>query len=112
MLGRVHIQTHNVADFLNQLRIWRKLERVGTVRLQSEGMPNPADRHPAESACFGQPAGTPVGLAARRAFQSLNYDLFDLIIADLAWRSSSRLVVQPFETCFQETRPPLANHAQ
>jgi hypothetical protein len=48
MLGRVPIQTHDVAHFLNPLRIRRQLERVGTVRLQSEGMPNPA-----ESAGFG-----------------------------------------------------------
>jgi hypothetical protein len=53
MLGRVHIETHDVAHFLNQLRIRRQLERVGAVRLQSKGMPNPADRHPAESARFG-----------------------------------------------------------
>jgi hypothetical protein len=53
MLGRVHIQAHDVAHFLNQLWVGRQFERVGTVRLQSEGMPNPADCHPAESAHFG-----------------------------------------------------------
>ena len=53
MIGWVHIQTHDVAHFLDQLRVGRQLERVGTVRLQSEGMPDPADRHPAESARFG-----------------------------------------------------------
>ncbi len=63
------------------------------MRLQTEGMPNPADRHPAESGRFGQTARAPVRLAARRAFQSLNHNLLDLIIADFAWRSGSRLVV-------------------
>ena len=45
-------QTHDVAHFFNQLRVRRKLEGVGSVRLQSEGMPNPANGHPAESARF------------------------------------------------------------
>jgi hypothetical protein len=49
----IHEPSHDVAHFLNPLRIRRQLERVGTVRLQSEGMPNPADGHAAESAGFG-----------------------------------------------------------
>jgi hypothetical protein len=53
MLGRVHVQTYDVAHLLNQLRIWRKLKGVGSVGLQAEGTPNPADRHPTESGRLG-----------------------------------------------------------
>ena len=49
MIGRVHIQAHNVAHFFDQQRIGRQLECVGPMWLQAEGAPNPADRHPAKS---------------------------------------------------------------
>ena len=53
MLGRVHVQAHNVAHLLDQLWVRRQLESFTTMRLQPEGMPDPADGHPAESCGLG-----------------------------------------------------------
>src|SRR5215471_18049921 len=48
VVGRVHIQAHDVAHFLDQLRVRRQLEGFAAVRLQAEGMPDSVDRHSAE----------------------------------------------------------------
>ena len=111
VIGRVHIQAHDVAHLFDQLRVRRQLEGIGAMRLQSEGMPDPADGHPAQSGGLGQSARGPVRLPARRAFQGLNDDLLDLGIAHLARRAGSRFVVESFQAGFQKARAPLAHHA-
>ena len=68
VIGRVHIQAHDVAHLLDQQRIGRQLESIGTMRLQAEGTPNPADRHPAESGGFGQSARAPMRLRRAACF--------------------------------------------
>src|SRR3954469_19647555 len=50
--------------------------------------------------------------AARRAFQGLDGDFFDLGIAHLAGCPWSRFVIEPFQPSFQKSRTPLADHAQ
>jgi hypothetical protein len=54
VIGRVDIQAGDVAYFFDQQWIRRQLECIRTVRLQSKGAPNAADRHPAESGGFRQ----------------------------------------------------------
>jgi hypothetical protein len=49
MIRRVHLETYDVAYLLDQQWIRRELETVGAMRLQAEGVPDPADGHPAES---------------------------------------------------------------
>src|SRR3954464_12314174 len=65
------------------------------MRLQTEGMPNPADRHPAESGGFGYASRAPMCFAPRRAFQGLNDHLLHLAITHFAGRSWSRFVIYP-----------------
>jgi hypothetical protein len=40
----------------------------------------------------------------------LDYDLLNLIVANLARRTWSRFVIQPFQTTLQETGAPLTDH--
>lgn len=68
VIGWVDIQASDVAHFFDQQRVWRQLESIRTVRLQSEGAPNAADGHSAESGGFRQSSRAPVRLPARRAF--------------------------------------------
>src|SRR2546426_10785694 len=82
------------------------------MRLQTEGAPNPADRHAAEAGGSGQTARAPMRLGARRTFQGPNHNLLDLSIGDLAGRSRSRLVIKSFQASFQKSGAPLADHAQ
>src|SRR4051794_21156757 len=68
------------------------------MRLQTKSLPNPADRHPTEPCGFGQTSCAPMGFAARRTFQSLNDDVFQLGIAHLTRRSGSRFIIAPAST--------------
>ncbi len=43
-VGRRQIQPDDVADFLDEQRILRQLEGLGTMRLQGEGPPDAVDR--------------------------------------------------------------------
>src|SRR5438445_473772 len=82
------------------------------MRLQTEGAPNPADRHAAEPGGLGQAAPAPMRLGARCTFQGLNHNLLDLSIADFARRSRSRLVIESFQATPQKSGTLLAHHAQ
>src|SRR6266496_717123 len=81
------------------------------MRLQTEGAPNPADRHAAEPGGLGQTARAPMRLGARRTFQGPNHNLLDLSIGDFAGRSGSRLVIESFQATPQKSGTPLAHHA-
>src|SRR5882672_10475112 len=64
VIWRVDIQAGDVAYLFDQQRVRRQLECIRTVRLQSEGAPNAADGHPAESGGFRQSSGAPMRLPA------------------------------------------------
>jgi len=93
-------------------RVGRKLEGVGAMRLQTEGAPNPADRHAAEHGGLGQTARAPMRLCAWRTFQGPNHTLLHLSIGDLAGRSGPRFVIESFQASLQKSGTPLAHHAQ
>src|SRR6516164_5163604 len=112
MIGRVHVQAYNVAHFLDQQRIRRQFEGVGTMRLQAEGPPNTANSHAAEPSGFGHAARAPMRFSAGRAFQGLNDDPLDLGIAYLAGRSRSRFVIESFQTGLQKAGAPFSHHAR
>src|SRR5205814_1719830 len=81
------------------------------MRLQTEGAPNPADRHAAEPGGLGQAARAPMRLGARCTFQGLNHNLLDLSIGDFAGRSGSRLAIESFQASPAKSGTPLAHHA-
>src|SRR5271157_4188430 len=82
------------------------------MRLQTEGAPNPTDRHAAEPAGLGQTTRAPMRLCARRTLQSPNHNLLHLGIADLARGSWSRLVIESLQARPQKSGTPLAHHAE
>ena len=48
-LGRIQVQTHDIADLLDQKGIGRQLEVRGPMRLQAEGSPQARDRRVGEA---------------------------------------------------------------
>src|SRR5437016_13561077 len=94
--------------FRHQQRIRRQLESFTAMRLQSEGMPDAADGHVAESGGLSHSAGAPMRGTARRAFQGANNNLLNLLVGYVRWSSRSRLFVQPGNALFDKARPPLA----
>src|SRR3984893_2717861 len=59
-LGRIQIQTDDVAHLRDELGIVGELEVLRPVRLQTEGSPDSAHRGVAEPALFGHAPGAPV----------------------------------------------------
>ena len=59
-LRRIEIKPYNIAHLLHQLRIVGKFEGFGTMRTQAESAPDPAYRHPADTAALGHLAGASV----------------------------------------------------
>jgi hypothetical protein len=41
----------------------------------------------------------------------LDYDLLNLVVANLAWRAWSGFVIQPFQTSLQKTGAPFTYHS-
>src|SRR5437763_4177663 len=82
------------------------------MRLQTEGAPNPADRHAAEPGGLGQAARAPMRLGARYTFQGPNHNLLDLSIGNFAGRSGPRLIIESFQASPEKSGAPLGYHAQ
>jgi hypothetical protein len=111
MRRRVQIQADDVADFLDEERVVRQLERLTPMRLQPTRVPNATDRGMTQADGFGHPARTPVRRAARSGFQRPNDHLLHLLVRDRAFRPGSRLVVEPVQTVLQKPTAPFAHRA-
>jgi hypothetical protein len=77
------------------------------MRLQSESAPDAADGHVAEAGGLGHGTGTPMGSAARGAFQGAHHHLLDLVVRDAARDSGSRLIIQAGPPLSHKPRAPL-----
>ena len=104
---RRHVQPHDVADLLDELRIRRELETLGAMRLQPERPPDAADHRVTDARRLGHGPGAPVRLAGRRRLERLHDDGLDLLIGDRAWRADARFVIQPLEPARDELAAPL-----
>ena len=103
---RIQIQAHDVADLLDQQRVVRQFERLAAMRLQAEGVPNPADRHVTQTDDLRHVARAPVGGAARRRFERADDHLFHLLVRDRSLRAGSRLIVEPVQAMRNKPASP------
>jgi hypothetical protein len=106
---RIHIEPHDVAHFLDQLRVRRDLERLSHLRLQTKRAPDPADGRMAHPGVRRHGPSTPVRGAGRRRFERVHDHRFDLLIRDGARRSDPRRVVDAVEAPVNEALAPFAN---
>src|SRR5262249_11691902 len=79
VLGRMDIQPDDVADFLDQQRVRRQLERLDTMRLQAEGAPDPVYGHMIEAGSLRHRSNTPVACTRGFRFQRPNDHPLDLL---------------------------------
>ena len=105
-VGRIEVEPDDVADFVDEQRIFGQLERLAPMRLQSERAPDAAHRGLTESAALRHGARTPVRGVPRRAFQGQSDHPLDLCVRDLARRSRTRLIQQPRQPLPDEAMPP------
>ena len=65
MGGRVEIEPHDIADLVDQQRVRRHGERLGAMRLESEGAPDAVHRCGAQATGASHRARAPLRRAAR-----------------------------------------------
>ncbi len=109
VLRRRQIQAHDIAHLLDKQRIGRKLEGLGAMGLEVEGLPYPMDRRRREARGVRHGAQAPVRRVPRRRLQCPANDFGDLVVADLPRRARSRLVHQPVSAMLRKSLAPLAD---
>lgn len=77
------------------------------MRLQCEGLPDPAHRAAAQSALHRQRTRAPVRGVLRPGFQRHRQHPLYLGIADLARRAGTRFIQQTIQPLVDKTLPPL-----
>jgi hypothetical protein len=96
-LRRVEIEADDVADLVNEQRVFGKLPRPLAMGLQPERPPDPRDRGLVESDLGSHRPRRPMRRALRSALERLGDHLFDLGVGDLSRLPRPRLVQQPVE---------------
>ena len=91
-LGRMQVQTHDVAYLLDEQRIARQLEGLATMRLQTERTPDAAYRRRTQSTRLGHRARAPMRSTCRDRLQGLHHHPLHVVVPNRARRSRSRLV--------------------
>ena len=76
--------------------------------LKIEGLPDPMNRRRRKPGGFGHRTQAPVRCVPRRRLKGLANDLGDLVVADLARRTGTGLVVETFHAMLREPPPPFA----
>ena len=95
MRRRIEIEPDDIPYLFDEQRIVRQLERLGAMRLQPKGVPDPTDRHVTQTDRFRHLARTPMRGAARRAFQRANDHLLHLLVRDRPSGTRPRFIVSP-----------------
>ena len=106
LVRRIEIEADNVAHLLNELRIGRQLERLRAMRLQAEGLPDPMYGRRRYARRLRHAARAPVRRVRGLCFERLCDNLLDPVIADLAWCTASRLVVEAVKAMLREPLAP------
>ena len=108
-LGRIQVEPDDVAYLFDEERVVGELEGAGSMRLECEGVPDPADGGRAHPGRLGHGSGAPVRGSAGRGLERLGDDALDLGIGDLARGPRPRFVGEAVESVLKEARPPLAD---
>ena len=92
------IQPHDIAHLLDEQRIGRQLERLGAMRLQAEGAPDPLHRRGIIGNLLGMALERPVRASVGACFERLADRSTRIVVTDLARRIrvEARRRVRPF----------------
>jgi len=108
-VGRVQIESHDIAHLLDQQRVGRELEALGTMRPETESTPDATDAASAQARSLGQRPRTPVRRVLGLALECQRDDFLHMSVADLARCSRPRFVQQPVNPVLDETCSPAAD---
>ena len=107
--GRLQVQPHDIAHFVDQQRIGRQLESLCAMRLEAERSPDAANRHRAQARRAGHLARAPVGRPPGSAFQGPHDHFLDLLVRDLPGSTRARLIEQSSHPLVEEAPTPLTD---
>ena len=103
----IEIEAHYVGQLFQEPRIARKLEPLGSMRLQMMTLPNPVDRGFANALCLTHGPATPMRGAFGAGLQGGVDDGFNLLSV-IHWLAPASLghLPQTIGACFAEPLPP------
>ena len=109
VVGRVQVETDDIAHLLDEKRIGRELEAATAMRLQPEGLKQPMHRGFGNPTGLGRLAHAPLGgcgwLAPERPFKQGRNPL----IIDAARPTGTQLVIQTRQAVLDEPLSPLTH---
>ena len=96
LLGRVHVQTDDVADLGVEFGVGGELEGLGSPRLQVPLAPDPGHRGEGDLQLRGQQPGRPVRHPEVRGWTAVGGEggHHDVDLVDLGWPTAARLIMQ------------------
>ena len=100
LLGRIEIQTDNIADFFDEKGIIGDFKVALPMGLKAKGAPDPLDRGPRDLRFLGDRARRPVGPVCRLGLESLSDKLSDSFIGDRAGATRTEFIVKAGEPLF------------
>jgi len=106
-IGRVHVQSHNIPDLLDEQRVSGELEALGTMGLQSKSPPNTTHSALTQSGSSSQRSSAPMGGVPRHGLQSQRHGSFHISIGDLPRSTRTRFVQQAVQPLRQKPSAPL-----
>ena len=108
-MRRRHVQTHDVPDLLDELRVVGQLEASNDVALEAVRAPDSTHGHGADSRLFGHFPRAPMGSTFGCFFERANDDLLDLFVGNVPRPSNTRLIVQAIKPILDEPSSPFSN---
>jgi hypothetical protein len=109
VVRRRHVQTNDVTNFLDELRILGQLKALRSVRLEAKRMPDPLHTALPDPNGLGEVSRAPMRCAFRRRLQRPDDRSLDVVIANRTWRARARLIDQPLESTLRESSTPFSD---
>ena len=109
VLGRIKIQTDNIADFFDEKGIIGDFKMALPMGLKAKGAPDPLDGGPRDLRFLGDRARRPVGPVCRLGLKGLSDKLRDSFIGDRAGATRTEFIVKASYSLLLITSTPTAD---
>jgi hypothetical protein len=109
---RRHVKPNDIAHFLDEPRVGGELERLATMRLQTEGAPDALHARNRDARSLRHMARTPVRGARGGVLQGPYDHSFDLLVLDRARSARTRLVIEPIQARREKAASPFADRGR
>jgi len=109
VIGRVEVQTDDIAHFFNEKGIRGDFEMPLAMRLEPEGIPYPVDRRAGNMNGIRHRPGRPMGSSRRSGLKRLANELGDLLIGNGTGSPGPQFVMESGKPLLQKSPAPHAD---